>query len=132
MRPPLYKDLSMTGPQVAVLTSCLLSLRDRFHCNSKCCLGMVVMVICSTLDLISVQPPISSGCGTSHNSVTLLTGADDILPYLIFTLVRTAPKHIHSNIRLVDNEMCYCVCVCGCGGWGWGCDYVLLCGSASI
>ena len=75
---------------------------------------MVVMVICSTLDLISVQLPISSGCGTSHNSVSLLTGADDILPYLIFTLVRTAPKHIHSNIRLVDNEMCYCVCVCGC------------------
>lgn len=31
----------------------------------------------------------------------LFTGADDVLPYLIYTLLLLSPKHMHSNLRSV-------------------------------
>ena len=34
-------------------------------------------------------------------------GADDVLPYLIYTILLLSPKHVHSNLRLVrsTNQM---------------------------
>lgn len=57
-------------------------------------------------DPLPVLPDLLKYCGDESG-----TGADDLLPYLIFTILILSPHHMHSNIRWVEG-------VVGEGGGG--------------
>ena len=47
----------------------------------------------------SLSPSLSLSLSLSLSWTIIPLGADDLLPYLIYTILLLSPEHIHSNLR---------------------------------